>query len=101
MNKTVLIIVFTILSYTLFILGIHSDLVFAQIQSTQSAIQSAQPGQAAQPQQLGQPSQPGPTVYSDHTGQNQSGQAGQNQSGQAEGPLEQIGASLGKIIGQK
>ena len=109
MNKSLLIFASTIALFAIFITGTQSDLVFAQIQSTLSATQSAQPGQPAQPSQSGQPTQPGPTTQSDHSGQNQTGQAGQNQTGQAgqnqtgqaKGPLEQMGATLGKIIGQK
>jgi uncharacterized iron-regulated membrane protein len=117
MNKSALIIASTIALFAIFITGTQLGVIFAQIQSTQSATQSAQPGQPAQPQQLGQPAQQGPTTQSDHSGQNQTGQAGQNQTGQAgqnqtgqagqnqtgqaKGPLEQMGVTLGKIIGQK
>jgi uncharacterized iron-regulated membrane protein len=103
MNKSALIFASTIALFAIFITGTQSCLVFAQIQSTQSATQSAQPGQPSQPQQSGQPAQPGPSTQSDHSGLNQTGQVGQiqNQTGQAKGPLEQMGATLGKIIGQK
>ncbi len=99
MNKNLLIVAFTILSFALFITYTHSGEVFAQIQSTESASQSAQPGQPAQPgQQSGQSLQPGPSIQSDHSGQNQTGQ---NQTGQEKGPLAQMSDSLSKIIGQK
>jgi hypothetical protein len=93
MNKSALVIASTVALFAIFITGNVSSTVFAQIQSTQSAIQSAQPGQPSQPQQLGQSTQPGPTTQSDHSGL--------NQTGQAKGPLDQIGSTLSKIIGQK
>jgi hypothetical protein len=109
MNKSALAIASTVALFAIFITGTVSTTVFAQIQSTQSAIQSAQPGQSSQPQQSGQPTQPGPSTQSDHSGLNQTGQAGLNQTGQAglnqtgqaKGPLDQIGSTLSKIIGQK
>ena len=111
MNKSALAIASTVALFAIFITGTVSTTVFAQIQSTLSAIQSAQPGQSSQPQQSGQPTQPGPSTQSDHSGlnqtgqaglnHNQTGQAGLNQTGQAKGPLDQIGSTLSKIIGQK
>ena len=51
-------------------------------QSPQSAIQSAQPGQTTNPGQGGQGTQTGPSVSSDHTGYNLTGQAGKNLTGE-------------------
>jgi hypothetical protein len=51
-------------------------------QSPQSALQSAQPGQSANPGQGGQGTQTGPSVSSDHTGYNLTGQAGKNLTGE-------------------
>jgi hypothetical protein len=51
-------------------------------QSPQSALQSAQPGQSANPGQGGQGTQTGPSVSSDHTGYNLTGQVGKNLTGE-------------------
>jgi hypothetical protein len=51
-------------------------------QASQSAIQSAQPGQTTSPGQGGQGTQTGPSVSSDHTGYNLTGQAGKNLTGE-------------------
>ena len=118
MIKVILIIATTILSFAISFAIFNYALLFAQVPSSQPS-QAAQPGQTAQtnqtghPGQTGQPSLPGPSVTSDHTGNNkseqisqtiQTGHSGQNQSGQsvsAKGPLDQLGASLGKIFGPK
>jgi len=118
MIKVILIIATTILSFAISFAIFNYALLFAQVPSGQPS-QAAQPGQTAQtnqtghPGQTGQPSLPGPSVTSDHTGNNkseqisqtiQTGHSGQNQSGQsvsAKGPLDQLGASLGKIFGPK
>jgi hypothetical protein len=127
MIKVILIIATTILSFAISFAIFNYALLFAQVPSGQQSppSQAAQPGQTAQsnqtaqtnqtghPGQTGQPSLPGPSVSSDHTGNNkseqisqtiQTGHSGQNQSGQsvsAKGPLDQLGASLGKIFGPK
>jgi hypothetical protein len=124
MIKVILIIATTILSFAISFAIFNYALLFAQVPSGQPS-QAAQPGQTAgtnqtaqtnqtgHPSQTGQPSLPGPSVSSDHTGNNkseqisqtiQTGHSGQNQSGQsvsAKGPLDQLGASLGKIFGPK
>ena len=121
MIKAILIIATTILSFTISFASFNYALVFAQAPAGQPSqpSQAAQPGKTVQPNQTmqqgqtGQPSLPGPSVSSDHTGNNrseqvsqtiQTGHAGQNQSGQpgvSKGPLDQLGASLGKIFGPK
>ena len=124
MIKVILIIATTILSFAISFAIFNYTLLFAQAQSSPPS-QAAQPGQTAQfnqtvqtnqtghPGQTGQPSLPGPSVSSDHTGNYkseqisqtiQTGHSGQNQSGHsvsAKGPLDQLGASLSKILGPK
>src|SRR6476469_4317141 len=124
MIKVILIIATTILSFAISFAIFNYTLLFAQAQSSPPS-QAAQPGQTAQfnqtvqtnqtghPGQTGQPSLPGPSVSSNHTGNNkseqisqtiQTGHSGQNQSGHsvsAKCPLDQLGASLGKILGPK
>ena len=127
MTRAILITASIILSFTISYTILDYALVFAQAPAGQSSqpSQAAQPGQTVQPNhtvqsnktvqqgQIGQPTLPGPSVSSDHTGNNkseqvsqtiQTGHTGQNQSGPSglsKGPLDQLGASLGKIFGPK
>ena len=121
MKRAIMIITSTLLSFTISFAIFDCALVFAQAPGGQTSppSQAAQPGQTVQPNQTGQqgqtgqPALPGPSVSSDHTGNNkseqvsqtiQTGHTGQNQSeqsGLSKGPLDQLGASLGKIFGPK
>ncbi|MER5175124.1 MAG: hypothetical protein ABJB76_02535 [Candidatus Nitrosocosmicus sp.] len=105
MIKTISIITSVVLLFALFSASTNLAIIFAQSPSTQSD----QPGQPIQPAQTARAGQPGPSVQSDNSGQslsgplgqNHSGPLGQNHSGQPTGPLDQRGASIDKIIGQK
>ena len=105
MIKTVSIMASIVLLFALFSASTNLAIIFAQSPYTQSA----QPGQPIQPSQTARAGQLGPSVQSDNSGQslsgplgqNHSGHLGQNQSGQSKGPLDSLGASIGKIIGHK
>jgi hypothetical protein len=72
----------SILSVSFFFSQVNFTIIFAQAgqtsQSPQSALQSAQPGQPTPPGSGGQGTENGPSVSSDHTGYNLTGQTGRN-----------------------
>jgi hypothetical protein len=75
-------ILISILLVSFFFNQINFIIIFAQTGQTGQSPQSAQPGKPASPGTGGQGTESGPSVSSDHTGYNLTGQAGQNLTSQ-------------------